>query len=232
MKLYKTVKEWMLGDEKKQEDGREVSILLLGERADKSYVMTDIYTDILNDILENQSEYDIRIAPGKEPIMVVSRENDVVFINKDSAILKNEVSDALKGISPDIKFNAYVEARNNIGNRGKLSNSFQILESMVNHAVGKDINPELIKATLKEDLELEFYPTDKESKEYLRAMGYEDILKLILELKKCQMTDSLDAITDDYIKEFVGDNTTKLNEIRKSLNLELEYRVFTGQLRA
>ena len=181
--------------------------------------------------MDNFSDYDIRISPSKEPLMVILRDNDVVYINKEAYAAKKEVSEVLKDISPTILFNAYIEARNNIGNKAKLSNAFQILEGMVNQAVGKNVNPTLIKAALKDALESEFYPTDKESKEYLRAMGYDDILKLILDLRACQMTNSVDAISDDYIREFVSENPSKLNEIRKSLNLELEYRVFTGQLK-
>jgi len=184
----------------------------------------------LEDLLENQSDYSIRIAPGKEPMMTVLRDNDIVFINKESAILKRETSKALKEISPGILFNAYVEVRNNMGNKNKLSNAFQILEGMLNQTTGKALNQAFISSVLKEYLETEFYPTDKESKEYLRAMSYEDILKLILEIKNCQLTDNLDLLSDEYIREFVGDNSSKLNEIKKSLNLELEYRVFTGQL--
>ena len=61
-------------------------------------------------------------------------------------------------------------------------------------------------------------------------MSYDDILKLILEIRSCQLTENLNVITDEYIREFVGDNPSKLNEIKKTLNLELEYRVFMGQL--
>ncbi len=230
MKLYKVVKDWARADEVKYEDGREVSLLIIGEYAKDEYIVIDIYTDILEDLLENQSDYSIRIAPGKEPMMTVLRDNDIVFINKESAILKRETSKALKEISPGILFNAYVEVRNNMGNKNKLSNAFQILEGMLNQTTGKALNQAFISSVLKEYLETEFYPTDKESKEYLRAMSYEDILKLILEIKNCQLTDNLDLLSDEYIREFVGDNSSKLNEIKKSLNLELEYRVFTGQL--
>ena len=230
MKLYKVVKDWAKAEEVKYEDGREVSLLVIGEYDKEDYIIVDIYSDILGDILDNQSEYDIRIAPGKEPMMTVLRDNDIVFINKDTAILKREVNKAIKEISPGILFNAYVEVRNNMGNKNKLSNAFQILEGMLNQATGKALNHAFIGSVLKEYLETEFYPTDKESKEYLRAMDYDDILKLILEIKSCQLTENLDSITDEYIREFVGDNPSKLNEIKKSINLELEYRVFAGQL--
>lgn len=232
MKLYKVGKDWAKVLETSQdESGREIAKLIIGEYAPEDYIIIDIYNDILEDVMDNFSDYDIRISPSKEPLMVILRDNDVVYINKEAYAAKKEVSEVLKDISPTILFNAYIEARNNIGNKAKLSNAFQILEGMVNQAVGKNVNPTLIKAALKDALESEFYPTDKESKEYLRAMGYDDILKLILDLRACQMTDSVDAISDDYIREFVSENPSKLNEIRKSLNLELEYRVFTGQLK-
>lgn len=232
MKLYKTVSGWAKGEDVKHEDGREITLLVIGEYGPEDYVVVDIYSDILKDIMLNQSEYNIIPAPNKEPVMTVMRDGDIVFINKEAALLKREVGRALKEISPNILFNAYVEARNNMGNRAKLSNAFMILEGMIGQAIGKSINPAFLKAVLKENLETQFYPTDKESKEYLRAMGYDDILKLILELKVCQLEDRTDCITDEYIQEFIAENpSNKLNEIRKSLDLELEYRVFTGQLK-
>jgi len=230
VKLYKIVKDWAKAEEVKYENGRELSLLVIGEYAAEKYIIVDIYSDILDDLVNNQSDYDIRISPGKEPIMTVLRDNDIVFINKETALLKNEVSDALNEISPEILFNAYVEIRKNMCNKNKLSNSFQILDGMLNQATNRTLNQAFIGSVLKEYLETAFYPTDKESKEYLRAMSYDDILKLILEIKSCQLTENLDVITDEYIKEFVGGNSSKLNEIKKSLNLELEYRVFMGQL--
>ncbi len=230
MKLYKVIKDWATAEEVKYENGREVSLLVIGEYAPKEYIIVDIYSDILDDLVNNPSDYDIRISPGKEPIMTVLRDNDIVFINKETAFLKQEVRNALKEISSGILFNAYVEIRKNMCNKNKLSSAFQILEGMLNQATQKNLNQALISSVLKEYLEAAFYPTDKESKEYIRAMSYDDILKLILEIRSCQLTENLNVISDEYIREFVGDNPSKLNEIKKTLNLELEYRVFMGQL--
>lgn len=246
MKIYEVIKNWATGEETEQdENGREISKLVIGEysseeaaRFGTGYIVVDIYTDILDEILKNHNSYMIKVFPGNMPILTVTGTNGIVTYSSQITSLKEAVLEYYKDIPQNILFAAYEDIRQNLNNGRKklLTNDFVILECMVNKGLSSALKeevkvaPDFISNTLIEYLEGEIFNTgETDIKEYIRALDIKGLLGIVIDINSSKYSKEDFVSSDEFIEEYFKANPS-VEELENIVGLELEYRLFSGKI--
>lgn len=236
--IYKIRSEWKLGDiTEKDSNGREIVKLIIGDisigREVQEYFIEDIYRDILDEVMQNVSMYDVTERIGTVPQVVIESNGVLVLHNPNVQNYLEEVKKALKTIDSSYIYDAYIELRLNMNGKSKLQEATTILVNMIRHSTGVQYATPFIRTAIIQNIEEQYFSIqNSDLKNWFRSLSYEELVESSIEIMRLKATKSTkDQFLLECISESEDHKAISVKDIENAFGKELFYRLMNGTLR-
>lgn len=236
--IYKIRSEWKLGDiTEKDPNGREIVKLIIGDisigREVQEYFIEDIYRDILDEVMQNVSMYDVTERIGTVPQVVIESNGVLVLHNPSVQNYLEEVKEALKTIDSSYIYDAYIELRLNMNGKSKLQEATTILVNMIRHSTGVQYATPFIRTAIIQNIEEQYFSIqNSDLKNWFRSLSYEELVESSIEIMRLKATKSTkDQFLLECISESENHKAISVKDIESAFGKELFYRLMNGTLR-
>lgn len=236
--IYSYVTGWCKGADSEEVtgDGRTTVTLVLGEYKSQGvtqdYIGETIYENVLNDIMRNPKDYEIKVQVGVTPQLIVISNGMLVLHNEEIAQHRKELLDTLKQIDAETINDAYLELRLNMNGKTKLGAATNILAGKIEKIGGRRYSNVFIRAVINTMVEDQFYSTeDNEMKEWMRSLDYEDLVSLSNSLIRFK---SDQTIEDEMLRTLCEESGKEPPQFMKGVEIvlgqELVLRLYKGTI--
>lgn len=236
--IYKIRSEWKLGDiTEKDSNGREIVKLIIGDisigREVQEYFIEDIYRDILDEVIQNVSMYDVTERIGTVPQVVIESNGVLILHNPNVQNYLEEVKKALKTIDSSYIYDAYIELRLNMNGKSKLQEATTILVNMIRHSTGVQYATPFIRTAIIQNIEEQYFSIqNSDLKNWFRSLSYEELVESSIEIMRLKATKSTkDQFLLECISESEDHKAISVKDIENAFGKELFYRLMNGTLR-
>lgn len=236
--IYKYIKEWCKGADSQEvaADGRTMVSLVLGEYrcngTTQDYIVEPIYENVLEDIISNAKNYEIKVQLNVIPQLTVIANGFIVQHNDAVAGYIRELQDVLKQIDDETIMDAYLELRLNMNGKSKLNAATDILMAKIEKISGKKYCSLFVRAVINTVIEHRFFSTeDNELKEWLRSLDYVDLVGITNVLLRYKLDQ---VISDEMLMQLCQESRKETAQFMKGVEIvlgqELILRLFKGVL--
>ena len=236
--IYRMRSEWKLGDiSERDTNGREIVKLIIGDisvgKQIQEYFIEDIYSDVLDEVMQNTSLYDVTERIGTVPQVVIESNGTLIMHNPNVPKYLQEVKSALKCIDENYIYDAYIELRLNMNGKSKLQESTNILVNMIRHSTGVQYATPFIRTAIIQNIEEQYFSIkESDLRNWFRSLSYEELVQIAKEIMRLKATKSTkDEFLQECISESEDHKPIPIKDIENTFGKELLFRLINGTLR-